>query len=106
MTVNGNGTITVADDVAVTITVLDIDDSTAISGARVLLEEDPGGTDILDGTTNGSGQITTNYRFSTNQAVTGKVRKGSASTFYKTSTISGTITSDGLDLTIFMIKDE
>ncbi len=100
------GTITVVDDVAVTVTVRDIDDSSVIQGARVLLEEDPGGTDILSGTTDVSGQITTNYRFSSSQAVTGKVRKGTASTYYKESPISATITSDGLDLTIFMIKDE
>ncbi len=100
------GTITVINEVEVTITVRDIDDNSVIQGARVLLEESPGGTDIIDAATNVSGQVTANYRYSTNQAVTGKVRKGTSSTYYKQSDISATITSTGLDLTIFMIKDE
>ena len=89
----------------------DIDDNTAIEGARVYIEADTGGPLtagdlIFNGETNASGQITTNLLYSSDQPITGRVRKGTASTYYKTGAISGTVGSSGLASTVLMIKDE
>ena len=62
---------------------------------------------ILSGLTGANGQITTSsFEYSTAQPVTGKIRKGSGSNFYKTSAIVGTITSTGLSTTVLLIADE
>jgi hypothetical protein len=61
---------------------------------------------VLDGDTNASGIVQdTGFNYTADLAVDGKVRKGSAATFYKTSPLSGTISSAGLDLTAFLVKD-
>ncbi len=61
---------------------------------------------ILDGDTNVSGIVeTTAFNYTSDLAVTGRVRKGTSSTYYKTSPVSGTITSAGFDATAFMVKD-
>lgn len=105
------GTITVVEQVNLTITVLDIVDNSVIENARVRMTADTGGpetvgTVLLEGLTNSSGQLTGTYRYSSDQPVDGRIRKGSTSTYYKTSNIVGTIASSGIDLTIFMIRDE
>jgi len=105
------GTISVVDLVDLEITVRDIDDNSAIENARIRMTADTGGpetvgTVLLEGLTNASGQLSGTYRFSSDQPVTGRIRKGSTSTYYKTAGIAGTITDAGLALTIFMIKDE
>ncbi|MEM9067098.1 MAG: hypothetical protein AAGE52_01290 [Myxococcota bacterium] len=109
-TPNG-GTISLVETVPVTLTVRDITDSSVVQDARVLLEAAAGGplavgTDIISGTTDVAGQISTELRFSTDQPVTGRVRRASTGTRYKTSAISSTVTSAGLDLTVFLIRDE
>lgn len=105
------GTIAVVDEVDLTITVLDIDDNSVIQDARVRLLANTGGPEVdntvlLEGTTNVSGVITGTYRYSSDQPVDGRVRRATSGTYYKTSGIVGTIGSTGLNLTIFMIKDE
>jgi len=106
-------TVVVQNTVTVSVTVIDAVTKSAISGARVLLEADTGGplsagTDILDGTTNGSGVIeTTAFNYSSDQPVVGRVRNASgAGPYYKTSDITGTITSTGFSTTILLISDE
>ena len=106
-----SGTVVFEKPVTVSVTALDASDSSAISGARVLLEADSGGpltagTDIISDNTNGSGVASTTFNFVSNQPVTGKVRKGTASTYYKTSPIVGTITENGLSITTFLVPDE
>lgn len=62
---------------------------------------------IVSGLTNVSGIInTTTFNFTNNQPVTGKARKATSGTKYKTGTITGTITSTGLDTTVLLIPDE
>lgn len=62
---------------------------------------------LLNGTTNGSGVIEdTGYPYISDQPVTGRVRKGTASPFYKSSGIVGTITSTGFSANIAMVADE
>jgi hypothetical protein len=62
---------------------------------------------ILNGTTDASGIIqNTGFNFTSNQPITGKVRKATTGTKYKTGAITGTITTAGLDTTVLLIADE
>ena len=109
-TPNG-GTINFVESVNLTITCRDASTNAVIEGARVLMEADTGGplspgTDILIGVTNVSGQVTGTLQYSSDQPITGKIRKGTTSPLYKTASIAVTITSSGVDLTVFMVPDE
>ncbi len=53
-----------------------------------------------------SGQVSTDLRYSSDQPVGGRVRRGTDTPFYRTQRISSTITETGLNLTILMVKDE
>lgn len=103
-------TVIVQNAVTVTVTVKDASTLANIENARVLLEKVSDGTDILppSSLTNASGVVTTSYAFTGNTAVTGTARRASAGfgTLYKPGTISGTITSAGLDVTILLNSDE
>jgi hypothetical protein len=62
---------------------------------------------ILSGLTNVSGVIeSTTFNYTSDQPITGKVRKATSGTKYKTSTVVGTITETGLDTTVLVITDE
>jgi hypothetical protein len=105
------GTIVLANRQTLTVTVLDNNTGSAISGARVYIEADTGGdltagTVIMNTTTNGSGVATATFDYTNDQPIIGRVRKGSASTFYKTNAIPGPLTSVPLDVTVLMIPDE
>lgn len=108
----GNGLVNIVNTVTVRVTARDASDSSVIQGARVYLEADTGGplavgTEIINALTNASGIAEdTAFNFSSNQPLTGRVRKGSASPFYKTTGVSGTITSSGFDVTVFLVSDE
>ncbi|KPL29020.1 MAG: hypothetical protein AMJ72_00235 [Acidithiobacillales bacterium SM1_46] len=100
------GTVTINQTVTVTITVLDTEGS-PIEGAKVFLETTPGGVDVITyGITNASGQVSASYAGSTPQAVTGYVRKGTASPVYKAANINDTIGAGGLAATITLVSDE
>lgn len=104
------GTIEVIETAGITITVKDISDNSVIDGARVLLEADSGGPlsagdDIISGVTNASGVITGEIDFTSNQPVVGRVRSASGATKYQQSDIVATVTSSGLNITVFMIED-
>lgn len=109
-TPNG-GTIAFVTEVTVTIKVLDASNFTPVNGAQVLVEAGAGGdltegTDILTGATNASGIIsTTTFGYTNDQPIKGRVRKGTASPFYETGVITGTITSTGLIVTILINPD-
>jgi len=105
------GTIEVIETAGITITVKDISDNSVIDGARVLLEADTGGPltageDIISGVTNASGIITGEIDYTSNQPVVGRVRSASGTTKYQQSDIVATVTSSGLNLTVFMVGDE
>lgn len=97
--------------VTVSVTVTDIS-GTPIAGARVLLEAAAGGdlavgTDILSGTTNGSGVIEDiGFNFTNNQPVTGRARSASSPPYYKNGPIAGTITSGGFATNTILISDQ
>lgn len=62
---------------------------------------------ILDELTSASGVAqNTAFDYTTDQPIRGKARKGSASTYYKSTPIVGTITSNGLDQTVVAVADE
>ena len=100
------GTVTIVQSVTVTITVVD-GAGDPIQGAKVFLEEDPGGTDVISyDITDINGEVTTSYTGTTPQAVTGFVRKGTVSPVYKAVPINDTIGASGLNATITMVLDE
>lgn len=107
------GMIVVQEEVDLTLTVLDATDSTPIENARVRVTVAASvgpylvGDVLIEGVTDASGVITAQLVYEgVDPSVTGRVRKGSASTFYKTSDIVGTVTSEGLTQTVFMVRDE
>lgn len=111
---DGTGTVAVvAGQVTLTVTVRDVVTNAVIQDVRVLVEAAAGGgmtegDDIISGVlTNASGQVSDTRSYSSNQPITGRARKGSASPFYKEAAISGTVSSSvDTDLTILMIPDE
>lgn len=61
---------------------------------------------VIDGLTNSSGIITDNRAHAADQPITGRVRKATSGTLYKTSPISGTIDNvTGFATTVQMIPD-
>lgn len=100
------------DPVTIQVTVQDAVTKAAIQGARVYLVAGADGplsegTLIMNTTTNASGIAQdTAFSFTANQPITGRARKGSSTPFYRTSDVVGTITSDGLTATVFLIEDE
>jgi hypothetical protein len=96
-----------------TVTVQDINTSSALQNARVYVTAAAGGglaegTVIIDRVlTNASGQVSDTRSYSSDQPYTGNVRLASSGVFYKSTTISGTISSSNdTDLTVSMIPDE
>ena len=63
-------------------------------------------TVLSEDLTDVAGQLTTELRYSSDQPVGGRVRRGTDTPFYRTQRISSTITEAGLNLTILMVKDE
>jgi len=110
----GSGSVSVVSgQVTLTITVKDIDTGSVIQGARVYVTADAGGsltegTVIIDGVlTDVNGQVSDTRSYSSDQPITGRVRKASTSTYYKTGPIAGTVDNgSGLNLTVQMIPDE
>lgn len=61
---------------------------------------------VLDGLTDASGNITMSRVFSSDQPITGRVRKSSGSPLYRTGAVSGTVDSGtGFSTTVQMIAD-
>ena len=62
---------------------------------------------IFNELTNASGVVSnTAFNFSSDQPVTGRVRRGTTSPLYKTTPISGTITDAGFTVSVPMVTDE
>jgi len=99
------------DLVTLTSTIKSATDSSAIQDARVYIVAAAGGPEVegtvlLNTLTNASGVASTTYAYTGDQPVTGRVRKGTSGTLFKTSLLAGTITSSGLSLTAFMVADQ
>jgi len=105
------GTLVIATRQTLTVTVLNASTKAVVVGARVYIEADTGGdltagTEIMNTTTNGSGIATAIFDYTNSQPIIGRVRKGSASTYYKTAPIPGPLTSAPLNATILVVEDE
>lgn len=92
--INNNVTISIAGN-----------DSGAFIGSRLYLERDDTQAELINEV------VTTNphvalFNYSSDVAVTGRVRRGSSSPYYKTANIAGTITSSGFSATVFQELDE
>ena len=103
---------TINNTVTVKVTVKDADDTSPIEGARVYLKAAAGGplsegTVILNGLSSASGIVQdTGFNYTSDQPVTGWVRRGTTTPLYKTAPVSGTIYTTGLDSIVFMVPDE
>lgn len=111
---NGAGTVTVVAGQVTTLVIVKDSDGTLLTtqDANVLLEAASGGplavgTDIIKGVTDVNGEIQDIRSLASNQPVTGWVRKGTGTPYYKEFPLQGTIDSaNGLTLTAQMIDDE
>ena len=93
------------DLVSVEVTVLDAVTKLPIANARVFLETDPGGVNLVNDVTDSNGILTFNVAYTSDQNIVGRVRKASADPFYRTGDIVGTITEDGFSTTVLLIED-
>ncbi len=108
--INGNS-VTVIETANIKITVKDISDDSAVVGARVLVEAGATGhltegDDIIYGVTDSNGEIEAEIDYTASQSITGYVRSASGSVKYKQSNIVSTVGATGVELTIYLIRDE
>lgn len=97
---NGAHQITVSDGNTYTYTVLNNPSSPA-TGSPVST------FCLIDNDTDGSGQASNTKSFSTDQPITGRVRKASSTPYYKSSIISGTVDSEsGVSIVVQLIRDQ
>ena len=62
---------------------------------------------LISGLTNASGQIEYTKTYSTNQPITGNVRKASSAPYFKTGAVIGIVDKDsGLSLTVVLLSDQ
>jgi hypothetical protein len=106
------GTVVLVTEVTITINVEDAATGADIENARVLVTADTGGplavdTVIVDKIlTNSSGVVTQTFDYQSNQPVVGVVRKASSSPLYSENSFASSITSAGLNQTVFLVRDE
>lgn len=101
----------VLDPVAASVTCLDAATGAPIQNARVYLEASGGGpaadgTVIMSTLTDASGVAAITYAYVGTQGVTGRARKGTSATRYKTGVVAGAITAEGMSSTVFLVSDE
>jgi hypothetical protein len=97
--VNGS-TVNINNNVTINVQVND-QAGAAVSGARVRVEVTAGGALVVEGTTNASGLFTDTFNFTSDIAVTTKVRlKG-----FKPFRAGGTVTANGLDVGVTFNAD-
>jgi len=112
-TINTNNdptNITINNFVALVFKVTDMDGNN-VPNAAVYLKADSGGalapgTQIVKTTTDSNGELTVNFNYTSDQPVIGHIRKATSNPYYKTYTLSGTITSSGYNVSAKMVKDE
>ena len=103
----GTGTVTVISGaVTVRVTAATVN-GTKVQDARVYLKKVSDGTVILNGLSNANGIVEdTAYTYTTDENVTGWIRKSTSTPLYKQAPLSGTITSTGFSTTGVLILDE
>jgi hypothetical protein len=108
------GTVIIVREVDVLIHAIDALDNSDVQNARAYLEADTGGalpvgTTILtpeSQLTDANGEVNDTFNYVGDQPVVGRVRRGTNPVRYKTSPISGTITTDGFSATAALVRDE
>ena len=103
----GTGTVTVISGaVTVRVTAATVN-GTKVQDARVYLKKVSDGTVILNGLSDANGIVEdTAYTYTTDENVTGWIRKSTSTPLYKQAPLSGTITSTGFSTTGVLILDE
>lgn len=106
-----SGTIVFNAPVTVAVNVQDATTFSNVVGARVYIEAAAGGplttgTVLYNDVTDGSGNISFDFDYSSDQPISGRVRRGSTSPLYKTGPIGGTIGAGGLSQTALVVPDE
>lgn len=76
-----------------------------IQGARVFLQKVSDSTVLVNDETDSNGKVSFSYSYTGDTPVKGRVRRGTASPYYKTAVMGGTINSAGMALEVFMVKD-
>lgn len=61
---------------------------------------------IVSDTTDVNGEVSVTFDYSGDQPITGRIRKGTSSPYYKSAPFVGTLTSTGFDEIVFMVSDE
>lgn len=110
----GTGTLEItANEVTLTITVVDIDTGSPIEGAMVYVTTDAGATTIINKVeTNAAGQVSDTRSLGSAKTLSGRVRAATPASkpytkFYKTSPVAGTYSNvSDTNITIQMIPDE
>jgi len=97
--------------VPITIEVIGADSLAPVENARVYLKASSGGpiaegTLIATGLTNSSGMFTSQFAYNTDQPVRGWVRRATTPPLYRQSQLLGTITSNGYNNVVSLVRDE
>lgn len=104
---SGAGSTTTIVSGTVTVKVTVTYQGSPVQNARVLLTKDVGGATVLSGLTDSSGVIQdTGYSYSSDEAVSGWVRKSSGAPYLRQFDLAGTIASTGLSISALMTADE
>lgn len=106
-----NGIVLVEYNVPVRVNVFDIDDGTPVPDARVYLTYASGGSEttgdlFINDTCDVNGELSTTFRYASDQPIEGRVRRASTGKRYKTSDVISTIGSSGVVIDVFLIGDE
>lgn len=107
----GGGQVNIVQTVTTTIVAKDAETLLGIQDARVYVTAASGGplasgTVLANDVTDSSGEVSFDINFSSSQPISGRVRKGTASPFYKTGVIAGTISGINSSIEVFMARDE
>lgn len=99
------GEVDIQNSVEVKIIVQDVN-GTKISGARVFIKRTSDGVSLYNDVTDVNGEISFLHNYTSDENITGRVRKSSSSPLYVTGVIAGTINSTGFNSTVTMVLDE
>ena len=109
--VPSGGTIVIANEQTLTVTVKDATDRLAVQGARVYIEAASGGdlaigTVIMNSLTDVNGIATQTFDYTNDQPILGRIRQGTSAIYYKEGIVGGPLTSATLNETVLLVPDE
>ncbi len=109
VTTNSGPNITVLNNKRVQLNAKDAVTGAPIAGARGYLERVSDQSVVLNTVSDGAGRIfitNFNYGAGPDVDVVGRVRRSTTTPLYKTAPVSGTITENGLELDVFLVRDD